>query len=68
MARVTHPTQIDLRFSDPAREFLDFGTSVGPGDFVRERFHLFRERNDDGVREVAMKSRRRICSLDRYAS
>jgi len=41
---------------------------IGVLDFARERFHLFRERNDDGVREVAMKSRRRICSLDRYAS
>jgi hypothetical protein len=40
MARVTHAAQIDLRFSGPAREFLDFGTGVGPGDFAGERFNL----------------------------
>jgi hypothetical protein len=41
MARVTHAVQIDLRFGGPAREFLDFGAGVGPGDFARERVHLF---------------------------
>ena len=41
MARVTHAAQIDLRFGDPAREFLDFGVGVCPGNFARERFHLF---------------------------
>ena len=44
MARVTHPAQVDLRFGGPAREFSDFGTGVGPGDFARERFHLLGER------------------------
>jgi hypothetical protein len=37
MARVTHPAQIDLCFGGLAREFLDFGAGVGPGDFARER-------------------------------
>jgi len=43
MARVTHPAQIDLCFGGLAREFLDFGAGVGPGDFARERFHLLGE-------------------------
>jgi hypothetical protein len=41
MARVAHAAQTDLRFGDPACEFLDFGVGVWPGDFARERFHLF---------------------------
>jgi hypothetical protein len=41
MARVTHAAQIDLRFGDPARVFLDFGISVYPGNFACERVHLF---------------------------
>src|SRR5271169_1602327 len=40
MAPGTHAAQIDLRFGGPAREFLDFGAAVGPGDFARERFNL----------------------------
>jgi hypothetical protein len=36
----THAAQIDLRFGGPAREFLDFGGGLGPGDFARERFHF----------------------------
>ena len=41
MARITHAAQIDLRFGDLAREFLDFGVGAGPGNFARKRFHLF---------------------------
>jgi len=41
MARVTHAAQIDLRFGDPAGEFLDFAIGVCPGNFAHERFHLF---------------------------
>ncbi len=41
MARITHTAQIDLRFGDPAREFLDFSVGVGPGNFAREHFDLF---------------------------
>jgi hypothetical protein len=41
MARVAHAVQIDLRFGDPARVFLDFGVWVYPGNFARERVHLF---------------------------
>ena len=41
MACVTHAPQIDLRFGDPARQFLDFGVGACPGNFARERFHLF---------------------------
>ena len=41
MARVTHAAQIDLRFGDPAGEFLDFGVVAGRGNFARERFDLF---------------------------
>ena len=35
---MTHAAQIDLRFGDPAREFLDSGVGVWPGNFARERF------------------------------
>src|SRR5262245_1146772 len=38
MACVTHAPQIDLRFGDPARQFLDFGVGACPGNFARERF------------------------------
>ncbi len=38
---MTHAAQIDLRFGDPAREFLDSGVSAWPGNFARERLHLF---------------------------
>jgi hypothetical protein len=41
MARVSHAAQIDLRFGDLACEFLDFGVGGGPGNFARERVHLF---------------------------
>ena len=41
MARVPHAAQIDLRFGDPAREFLDFSGGLCPGNLVRERCHLF---------------------------
>ena len=41
MARISHAAQIDLRFGDPARELLDFGVGPWPGNFARERFHLF---------------------------
>jgi hypothetical protein len=41
MARVTHAVQIDLRLRDPARELSNFGVGVCPGNFARERFHLF---------------------------
>ncbi len=34
MARVTHAAQIDLRFGDPAGEFLDFAIGVCPGNFA----------------------------------
>jgi hypothetical protein len=42
MARVTQAARIDLRFGDPACVFLDCPVGVGPGNFARERFHLFR--------------------------
>ena len=41
MARITHAAQIDLRFGDPAREFFYSGVGVWPGNFARERLHLF---------------------------
>jgi hypothetical protein len=41
MARVTHAAQIDLRFGDLACELLDFRVGAGPGNFARERCHLF---------------------------
>jgi hypothetical protein len=41
MSRITHAAQIDLRFGDPARESFNFGGRIRPGDFTRERFHLF---------------------------
>jgi hypothetical protein len=28
MSRMTHAAQIDLRFGDPAREFLNFGCAI----------------------------------------
>jgi hypothetical protein len=42
MARVTHAAEIDLRFGDPACEFSYFPVGVGPGNFTRHRFQLFR--------------------------
>ena len=41
MARITHAAQIELRFGNPARQFFYSGVSVWPGNFARERFHLF---------------------------
>ena len=41
MARITHAAQIDLRFGNPARQLQNFGFGVWPGDFARERVHLF---------------------------
>ena len=41
VARISHAAQIDLRFGNLAREVSDFGAGVGPGNLVRERFHLF---------------------------
>ncbi len=41
MARITHAAQIDLRFGNPARQLQDFGFGVWPGNFARERVHLF---------------------------
>ena len=41
MARVPLAAQIDLRFGDAAREVLDLGVGLCPGNFARERFHLF---------------------------
>src|SRR5271166_6958550 len=40
MARATHAAQIDLRFRNPAREFVRLGVSICAGYFARE-FHLF---------------------------
>src|SRR4051794_41586965 len=44
MSRITHATQIGLRFSDPAGELLDPGIGLWPGNFARERFDLFGQR------------------------
>jgi hypothetical protein len=41
MSRITHATQVDLRFGDPARESFDFGGRIRPGNFARKRFDLF---------------------------
>jgi hypothetical protein len=41
VAHVAHAAEVDLRFGDPAREFPDCGVRVCPGNFARERFHLF---------------------------
>jgi hypothetical protein len=41
MSRMTHAAQIDLRFGDSAREFLNPGVGFWPGNFARERPHLF---------------------------
>ena len=38
---MTHAAQIDLRFGDPPREFFYSGVGVWPGNFTRERLHLF---------------------------
>lgn len=40
MARVPQAVQIDLRFGDPAREFLDFSGGICAGNFARKRFHF----------------------------
>ena len=47
MARITHAAQIDLRFGNPARQFQDFGFGVWPGNFARERVHLFRKKGSE---------------------
>ena len=41
MARIAHAAQLDLRFSDLARELLGFRFSAGPGDLARKCFHFF---------------------------
>ena len=38
---MAHAAHIDLSFGDRACEFSDFGVGVCPGDFARQRFHLF---------------------------
>jgi hypothetical protein len=40
MSRITHAAQIDLQFGDPARQFLDSGVSIWPGNFACKRFDL----------------------------
>jgi hypothetical protein len=40
MAGTAHTAQIDLRFGDAAGKFLNFGIGY-PGNFARERFHVF---------------------------
>ena len=42
MARITHATQIDLRFGDSACELLQFGISVCPSNLAGKCFDLFR--------------------------
>ena len=41
MAGMSHAAQIDLCLGGVARKFLDFGVGACPGNFARERFHLF---------------------------
>ena len=41
MSRMTRAAQVDLRFGDPAREFLNPDVGFWPGKFARERLHLF---------------------------
>ena len=43
MPRVTHATQVGLRFGDAAGEILHFRVGVRPDNFPRERLHLFRQ-------------------------
>jgi hypothetical protein len=42
MAGAANAAQIDLRFGDPARELLDFGGGIRPGNFAGEHLNLFR--------------------------
>ena len=59
MARITHPAQLDLRFGNPARQFEDFGFGVWPGNFARERVHLF-SKNGIGKNRHAQTVAKRI--------
>ena len=40
MTCITHAAQIDLRFRDSAREFMDFRVGAGAGNFARKRLNL----------------------------
>ena len=59
MARITHAAQIDLRFGNPARQLQDFGFGVWPGNFARERVHLF-GKNGTGKNRHAQTVAKRI--------
>ena len=41
MSRITDAAQIDLRFGNPARKFLNFSIGVCPGDFASKRVRFF---------------------------
>jgi hypothetical protein len=43
MTRAPHAAQINLRFGNAAREFLDFRASVRSGHFARERLNFLRQ-------------------------
>jgi hypothetical protein len=43
MARAPHAAQINLRFGNAAREFLDFRASVRSSHFARERRNFLRQ-------------------------
>ena len=65
MPRITHAAQIDFRFSDPAREFLDFGVGVCPGDFARELFHFFAHEPTAQMRGLVLAQNPRRVALAR---
>jgi hypothetical protein len=41
MAGTSHTAKIDLRFGDPAGEFLDVRIGLGAGNFTREGLNVF---------------------------
>jgi hypothetical protein len=43
MARTPYATQINLRFGNSARKFLDFRAGIRSGNFARECFNFFRQ-------------------------
>jgi hypothetical protein len=64
MAGVTHAAQIDLRFGDPARESLDFGVGVCPGNFARALPPL-RTRPDRNKRAGSIRGEARFAPRER---
>ena len=53
MARRPHAAQINLRFGNAAREFLDFRASVRSGNFARECLNFLRQNRVDKNGQVS---------------